>query len=59
MKVDELLYLLSLHDSVLVRESETGCRLYYGSVVEAPWAIRDMEALGLRIYDDYTLQINV
>ena len=27
MKVDEILYLLSLHDSVLVRESETGSTL--------------------------------
>ncbi len=59
MKVDEILYLMAPHDIVIVMESETGCTLRCLPVEEVPWEIRDMEALGLRIYDDDTLQINV
>lgn len=59
MKVDEILSLMALLDSVLITESVSGLRLYSGIVEEVPWAIRDMEALTIYIYDDETLQIAV
>ena len=59
MKVDEILLLMPLHEIVVVRESETGFTLRCLPVEEVPWEIRDMEAVGLRFFDEYTLQINV
>mgnify|MGYP003293356398 CR=1 FL=1 len=59
MKVDEILLMMALLDSVLITESDSGCTLYYGTVEEVPCTIRDIEALTICVYDDETLQIHV
>ena len=59
MKVDEILLLMALLDSVLITESESGITLHYGTVEEVPWAIRDMFAYAIHACEDETLQIEV
>ena len=59
MKIDEILLLMALLDSVLITESDSGLALYYGTVEEVPWAIRNIEALSICVYDDETIQIHV